>query len=251
MTSPSRHRPQSSRAARAGRKQTRKGCPAASEGSGFSRIFRTSVPGQELGGSTERGSPARGLAHVLFHSLGSSPSQPSATGTREIPASRGGLPPSLRLLSDQKHGAALTAGARTGSPSTSDPSPADPEPPLPAAVERQASRDFRGCPREYSHPLDEGLAADWQKRRGRARYRPLSPAHLACSHAFALPLANSRVVSEAGGRRRRGGEAGLRLCRAEASLGRFRPGLGGQCLLWGIFSGRRGRSSQRLIGDYR
>lgn len=251
MTSPSRHRPRSSRAARAGRKQTRKGCPAASEGSGFSRIFRTSVPGQELGGSTERGSPARGLAHVLFHSLGSSPTQPSATGTREIPASRGGLPPSLRLLSDQKHGAAQTAAARIGSPSTSDPSPAGPEPPLPAAVERQASRDFRGRPREYSHPLDEGLAADWQKRRGRARYCPLSPAHLACSHAFALPLANSRVVSEAGGRRRRGGgEAGL-LCRAEASLGRFRPGRGGQCLLWGIFSGRRGRSSQRLIGDNR
>lgn len=91
MTSPSRHRPRSSRADRAGRKQTRKGHPAASEGSGFHGSSRTSVSGQELGGSTERGSPARGLAHVLFYSLGSSPYQPSATGTREIQASRGGL----------------------------------------------------------------------------------------------------------------------------------------------------------------
>lgn len=61
MTSPSRHRPRSSRAARAGRKQTRKGCPAASEGSGFSRIFVPRFPdrssaaarreGARLGGS--------------------------------------------------------------------------------------------------------------------------------------------------------------------------------------------------------
>lgn len=192
MTSPSRHRPRSSRAARAGRKQTRKGCPAASEGSGFSRVFRTSVPGQKLGGSTERGSPARG--------------SPTSYSTHSVPVPlsrrRQGPARSRRPGAASHPRCACSATRSTALPRR--------RPLVPAArthrthprpVQNLRSRQPRSAkPREISVDARESTPTPWTRGSpliGRRDGGGPEPAHLAppTSSALTLLLSRSRTLA--------------------------------------------------------
>lgn len=85
-TSPSSHRPRSSRVAG---KETRKGCPVGCRPRGFHGTFRTSVPDRSSVRARREGARLRGSPTRVFP-LGFSPPQPSetATTTREMGAPR-------------------------------------------------------------------------------------------------------------------------------------------------------------------
>lgn len=207
MTSPSRHRPRSSRVAGAGRQQTRKGCPAVSEGLGCSWNFRTSGPDRSSAGARREGA---GLGDSPTRAIPLPRLQPrsAVSGDKDPrdPGAQGQCPRPRRARSARRRTALhtrrrLAAAARAPRPHSA---------PVQSLRDRQPRRSDR--PRETSadsrvlfpHPR---LAARRRLAEGRGGGRPrLAPPPVLLS-SFCSAARNSRVVSQglrAGWKRRRG-----------------------------------------------